>query len=122
MGARVFPQAPVKFFLEASPTERARRRHAEFVGAGQAAELAETQRELEARDGRDRTRESAPLTAAPDAVIIDTGRLTVVEVVERMVRLIARKTAALRLSCSTGWRGRECGWWGRGWSGSGAPG
>jgi len=96
MGTRVFPQAPVKFFLEAAAAERARRRHAEFVGAGQVAELAETQRELEARDRRDRTRESAPLTAAPDAVIIDTGRLTIEEVVERMVRLIERKAAALR--------------------------
>jgi len=96
MGTRVFPQAPVKFFLEAAAAERARRRHAEFVGAGQVAELAETQRELEARDRRDRTRESAPLTAAPDAVIIDTGRLTIEEVVKRMVRLIERKAAALR--------------------------
>jgi len=96
MGTRVFPQAPVKFFLEAAPAERARRRHAEFVGAGQAADLAETQRELEVRDGRDRTRESAPLTAAPDAVIIDTSRLTIEEVVERMLRMIERKAAALR--------------------------
>ncbi len=96
MGTRVFPQAPVKFFLEASAAERARRRHAEFVGAGQAADLAETQRELEARDGRDRTRESAPLAAAPDAVIIDTSRLTIEEVVERMLRMIERKAAALR--------------------------
>jgi len=96
MGTRVFPQAPVKFFLEAAAAERARRRHAEFAGAGQVAELAETQRELEARDRRDRTRESAPLTAAPDAVIIDTGRLTIEEVVKRMVRLIERKAAALR--------------------------
>jgi cytidylate kinase len=96
MGTRVFPQAPVKFFLEASPAERARRRHEEFVGAGQAADLAETQRELEARDGRDRTRESAPLAAAPDAVIIDTGRLSIEEVVERMLRMIERRAAALR--------------------------
>ena len=96
MGTRVFPQAPVKFFLEAAAAERARRRHAEFVGAGQVAELAETQRELEARDKRDRTRESAPLTAAPDAVIIDTGRLKIEEVVVRIVRLIERKVAALR--------------------------
>jgi cytidylate kinase len=96
MGTRVFPQAPVKFFLEASPAERARRRHEEFVGAGRAADLAETQRELEARDGRDRTRESAPLAAAPDAVIIDTGRLTIEEVVERMLRMIERRAAALR--------------------------
>ena len=96
MGTRVFPEAPVKFFLEAATAERARRRHAERVGAGQAADLAATQRELEARDGRDRTRESAPLVAAPDAVIIDTSRLTIEEVVERMLRMIERKAAALR--------------------------
>jgi cytidylate kinase len=96
MGTRVFPQAPVKFFLEASPVERARRRHAESVGAGQAADLAETQRELEARDRRDRTRESAPLAVAPDAVIIDTSRLATEEVVERMLGMIERKAAALR--------------------------
>ena len=96
MGTRVFPQAPVKFFLEAPAAERARRRHAEFVGPGQVAEVAETPRELEARDRRERTRTSAPLTAAPDAVIIDTGRLTIEGVVGRMVRLIERKAAALR--------------------------
>src|SRR5438034_11333074 len=48
MGTRVFPQAPVKFFLEASPPERARRRHAGVAGAGQAEVLAETQRERDA--------------------------------------------------------------------------
>jgi cytidylate kinase len=58
--------------------------------------LAETQRELEARDGRDRTRESAPLAVAPDAVIIDTGRLTIEEVVERMLSTIERRAAALQ--------------------------
>ena len=96
MGTRVFPEAPVKFFLEASPAERARRRHAELVEAGQAADLTETQREMEARDGRDRTRESAPLKAAPDAVIINTGRLTIEEVIERMLSTIERKATALR--------------------------
>src|SRR2546428_4761917 len=92
MGTRVFPQAPVKFFLEASPTERARRRYAEFVGAGQAAELEETPRELEARDGRDRTRESATPTAGPGAVNIETGRLMDEGIIPSMVCLIARKT------------------------------
>ncbi len=96
MGTRVFPEAPVKFFLEAAPTERARRRHAELVGAGQAADLTETQREMEARDGRDRTRESAPLKAAPDAEVIDTSRFTIEEVVARLLSTIERKAAALR--------------------------
>jgi len=96
MGTRVFPGAPVKFFLEAEPQERARRRHEELAASGRAADPAETRREMEARDGRDRTREAAPLTAAPDAVLIDSSRLAVEEVVERMVRVIERKAATLR--------------------------
>jgi len=96
MGTRVFPGAPVKFFLEAAPQERARRRHEELAASGRAADPAETRREMDARDGRDRTRETAPLTAAPDAVLIDTSRLTVEEVVGRMVSVVARKAAALR--------------------------
>lgn len=96
MGTRVFPGASLKFFLEAEPGERARRRHEELAAAGRAADPAETRREMEARDGRDRTREAAPLAAAPDAVLIDTSRLTVEEVAERMVRAIERKAAAPR--------------------------
>jgi len=95
MGTRVFPQAPAKFFLEAEPQERARRRHEELAASGGAANMTETRREMEARDGRDRTRETAPLTAAPDAVLIDTSRLTVEEVVTRMLSVIERKAAAL---------------------------
>src|SRR5256712_3959008 len=53
MGTRGVPQAPVKFFLEGSPTERARRRHAEFVGAGQAAGVAGAQGGPGAREGGD---------------------------------------------------------------------
>ena len=96
MGTRVFPSAPVKFFLEAEPAERARRRHEELAASGRAADLTETRREMEVRDGRDRTRESAPLAAAPDAVLIDTSRLPAEEVVERMVSVIERKAAAIR--------------------------
>lgn len=96
MGTRVFPEAPVKFFLEAEPGERARRRHEELEAAGRAADLTETRREMEARDGRDRTREAAPLAAAPDAVLLDTSRLPVEEVVERMASVIERKAAARR--------------------------
>ena len=96
MGTRVFPDAPVKFFLEANPAERARRRHEELAASGRTADPAETRRELEARDGRDRTREAAPLTAAPDAVLIDTSRLTVEEVVDRMASVIERTAAARR--------------------------
>jgi len=90
MGTRVFPDAPVKFFLEAEPQERTRRRHAELAALGRAVDPEETSREMEARDKRDLTRDAAPLTAAPDAVHIDSSRLTLEDVVERMMRVIER--------------------------------
>ena len=96
MGTRVFPEAPAKFFLEAAPEERAQRRHTELAAAGQGADLAQTRRDLDARDVRDRTREAAPLAAAPDAEVVDTGRLTIDEVVARLLGSIERKAAARR--------------------------
>lgn len=96
IGTRVFPDAPAKFFLEATPAERARRRHEELQATGHALDLTETQQELEARDRRDRTRESAPLVPAPDAMVIDTTRLSLEQVVERILNAIERKVTALR--------------------------
>ena len=93
MGTRVFPAAPVKFFLDADLPERARRRHDELAASGRADDLAETRREMEARDGRDRTRDVAPLTAAPDAVHIDSSRLTIEAVVAQMTGVIAQRRA-----------------------------
>ena len=55
--------------------------------------MAQTRRELDARDRRDRQRESAPLTAAPDATVIDTTQLSVEQVVERILAVIAEKAA-----------------------------
>lgn len=96
IGTRIFPEATVKFFLEAATSERARRRHEDLVAAGRTADLAETQREIEARDGRDLTRADAPLAAAPDAQVIDTTRLSVDQVVTRLLRVIEDKSAGRR--------------------------
>jgi cytidylate kinase len=96
MGTRVFPDAPVKFFLNATPAERARRRHDELQTAGQAGGLSEIRRELEARDGRDQSREIAPLVPAADAIVIDTTTLTLDEVVERILKATKAKATALR--------------------------
>ena len=93
IGTRVFPGAPVKFFLEASSDERARRRHKDLLALGQPTDLTGTRRELDARDERDRSREIAPLAAAPDAMVIDTTRLSVEQVVDRMLNVIESKTA-----------------------------
>lgn len=96
IGTRIFPDAHAKFFLEAAPSERARRRHGDFVTAGRSADLAEIQREIEARDGRDRTRADAPLVAASDAEVVDTTNLSVEQVVTRLLRVIADKSAGRR--------------------------
>lgn len=75
IGTVVFPDAPVKLFVTASPEERASRRHAELVARGAAPPLAEVAAEMAARDARDSARDVAPLRPAPDAVLLDTSAL-----------------------------------------------
>jgi cytidylate kinase len=97
IGTVVFPDAPLKIFLTASPEERARRRLAERNqgreggggggGAIDAQELAREAAALAARDLADSTRPVAPLRAAADAVRLDTTRLSLDEQVERVVAL-----------------------------------
>jgi cytidylate kinase len=87
-GTVVCPEAEVKFFLDASLEERARRRQAQFQARGSAADFATVLEEIRARDAQDRSRALAPLTRAPNAVAIDTTDLTVEQIVERMVREI----------------------------------
>ena len=91
IGTRVFPEAGVKFFLDADPDIRATRRHRELVAAGHSVQLDQTKRDLTGRDDRDRTRTVAPLTPAPDAECIDTSRIPAEMVVEHMMAVITAK-------------------------------
>lgn len=91
IGTKVFPSAPVKFFLEADPTVRAERRHRELVAAGHGGPIEQTSAELAGRDDRDRSRSMAPLVAADDAHHIDTSRLSAEEVVDRMLAVVTAK-------------------------------
>lgn len=75
IGTVVFPEAPVKLFVTASPEERARRRHAELAARGAAPPLAQVAAEMAARDARDSARDVAPLRPAADAVTLDTSDL-----------------------------------------------
>ena len=89
IGTIVFPDAPVKIYLDASPEERAARRardpaHRLPQGAG----LAEVARALDERDRQDRTRRASPLEQAPDAVRIDTTGLPIGAVVRRVMAVI----------------------------------
>jgi len=88
IGSVVLPDAPVKVYLDASPDERARRRHSELAASGNGRPLDDIKRELDQRDEMDRQRHVSPLRPADDAVVIDTDNLTLEEVIER-VRSVA---------------------------------
>ena len=88
IGTIVLPDA-VKVYLDAPLEERARRRHAELAGAGNARSEADVRADLELRDRTDIQREDSPLRSADDAYVIDTGSLDLQEVVERVLTLIA---------------------------------
>ena len=81
MGTVVFPDADSKFYLDASAEERARRRHAELQSRGIERTLGQVLADMSTRDGRDRTRATAPLRRADDAVVVDTTGLPVEQVV-----------------------------------------
>lgn len=83
-GTVVFPQAECKFFLTASPHERARRRQRELAEQGRDVALEEILAEQQARDRRDETRTCGPLKPAPDAIIIDSSDLSAEDVLARM--------------------------------------
>lgn len=86
MGSVVFPDARHKFFLDAVPRIRAERRAEQLRGMGLDADLAAIEESIRVRDHQDRTRAIAPLAPAPDAVIVDTSRLSLEEVFRRLMR------------------------------------
>jgi len=91
LGTHVFPEADVKFFLEADVDVRAVRRRDQLQAAGIVASLTQTQEQIKARDLRDQARAVAPLVAAADARLINTSALGVEAVVEQMMAVIASK-------------------------------
>ena len=85
MGTVVFPDAPVKIFLEASAMARAQRRQSQLQLQGEDVSLPRLLEAIEARDTRDRTRSLSPLVPAEDAVIVDSTDLTADAVFERVL-------------------------------------
>ncbi|MDD4732621.1 MAG: (d)CMP kinase [Desulfovibrio sp.] len=88
MGSVVFPAAEMKFFLDADPEERARRRCEQLRAMGQEADLEELTASIRARDEQDRNRAVAPLRPAPDAVVVDTTRLSEAEVAATLLKAV----------------------------------
>ena len=91
IGTVVFPDAPLKVFLTASPDERARRRLAQRGDAIDPTELRRESEALGARDRADSTRRVAPLRSAADAVLLDTTRLSMEEQVAQVVALARQR-------------------------------
>lgn len=99
IGTIVFPDADIKFFLDASPEARSQRRY-EQAGGPVAAESVPDgishdaiARELRERDDRDRNRAQSPLRPAPDAVIVDSTFLSLDEVLERIESIVRERLA-----------------------------
>jgi cytidylate kinase len=85
IGTVVFPDAPLKFYLDASLEERVRRRVEEWKAKGLAPARDQVRRDIQERDWRDQSRPVSPLRVPPGAVVIDSTGMTVAEVVERML-------------------------------------
>ncbi len=95
IGTVVFPEAEMKFYLDASVRVRALRRYHDLRLKGVETDIETTTKNIEDRDAKDRQREFAPLRRGEDAVVIDSTRLKLDEVIDRMycvvMELIARR-------------------------------
>lgn len=91
IGTVVFPNADIKFYLDASAQERGRRRFLELKAKGFDVDLDRITREIMERDEQDRNRSLAPLRPAPDAVFIDSSSLSIEDVLGIMLDKIREK-------------------------------
>lgn len=94
MGTVVFPEAPLKIYLDASAEERAQRRFNQLKAKGEDVNLAGLLEDIRARDARDMQRAVAPLKPAADAVIIDSTSMGIEEVFERVMAEVRRLSLA----------------------------
>ena len=90
-GSVVFPDADVKFYLDASPQVRAMRRYKELMADGQEVDYIQVLQGIIERDGQDKTRSVAPLVRPEGAIAIDTSDMTIEEVVDELARYVEQK-------------------------------
>jgi len=91
IGSVVFPDADIKFFLDAAVAERAERRLAEEREINPAARFDQTLVDISERDRRDSTREDSPLVVADDAIVIDSTGLSIEDVFRKMMNYVAER-------------------------------
>lgn len=93
MGTVVFPDAPVKIFLDASADERAHRRMRQLQEKGFDVNFERLLSEIKERDDRDRNRAVAPLVPAADALVLDSTELNIEQVIEKALQYAREKLA-----------------------------
>ncbi len=91
MGTTVFPSAALKIFLTASAEARAERRQAQLLARGESVSLPRLLEAIKERDARDRDRDASPLVAAEDAITLDSTQLSIDQVLQRVLDLVAEK-------------------------------
>ena len=94
IGTVVFPEAPVKVYLDADPAERARRRAHDPAHQSGSFSVAAVATALAERDAADRSRQTSPLAMAADAVHLDTTRLSIADAVARVLALVQARQSA----------------------------
>jgi cytidylate kinase len=90
IGTVVFPDADVKFYLDASAGERGKRRYLELKAKGMDVDRARITKEIEERDQQDSSRALAPLKMADDALLIDSSAMSIEDVLDRMLTEIKK--------------------------------
>ena len=85
MGSVIFPDADLKIYLTANAFHRAERRYKQLISKGNSATLVSIQQDLEARDARDTSRETAPLIPADDALLLDNSDLSIERSVSQVI-------------------------------------
>jgi cytidylate kinase len=93
-GTIVFPTAEFKFYLDAQPEERARRRIAQLAAKGITVDQQGILQQILQRDQRDQGRAVGPLARPVDAIVLDTTPLTLVQVVQKMFEIVRQKQPA----------------------------
>ncbi len=90
IGTVVFPDADVKFYLDASPEERAKRRYSQLRRQGLSADMNQLIADIKQRDADDSNRKVAPLKQADDAIYIDSTPYSVKEVLDLLEQEIQK--------------------------------
>jgi cytidylate kinase len=97
IGTVIAPHAPAKLYVTARPEVRAERRWKQLVDQGEAVDFEDILADIHKRDARDGGRKDAPMTQAPDAVLLDTSEMTIEQAFDAARRIVEDARARHRL-------------------------